>query len=318
MSTTSDQFSTADIPRDRYQRPLVVPPGGGKRVPYRRTTTFVGALEDTYNLQLWKQRQVAIGMGQRPDLVLAASAADPDDRERLNEIVDKATEHATAAATTGTSLHSLTERLDRGQKLGRVPEPYGADLKAYEKVTRSIEWVGIESFRVLDGWKVAGTADRIGRINDALVVAEIKTGSIDYPAKFAMQLACYARSLPYDIDTDTRGPAQLDLNLDYALIIHLPAGEGRCQLYRVDIAKGWAGCLLAKQVWDWRSTKGLLELTDDTTGITPTLIDLAAAADSDEQLRDLWRQAKAENAVTDEFVAVCEARHKQLQEESNP
>jgi PD-(D/E)XK nuclease superfamily len=308
----SDQFTQTEIPRDHYGRPLVVPPGGGKRVPYRRTTTFVGALEDTYALQLWKQRQVAIGMGQRSDLVLAAAAIDPADKNRLNEIVAKATEHATAPATTGTSLHALTERLDRGQKLGTVPEPYGADLKAYEEATAGIEWTDVETFRVLDGWKVAGTADRVGRIGDTLVIADIKTGKIDYPLKFAMQLAVYARSLPYNIGSDTRGAHQPDLSLDYGVIVHLPAGEGRCRLHRVDIAKGWDACLLAHQVWGWRSAKGLLQLLDTADGIAPTLIDLAAAADSAEELRELWRKAKQDNALTEEFLAICEARHRQL------
>jgi hypothetical protein len=250
MSTTADQFTVPDIPRDRFGRPLVVPPGGGKkRVAYRRTTTFVGALEDTFALQLWKQRQVAIGMGQRPDLVLAAAATDPADKDKLDEIVRRATEHATASATNGTSLHSLTERMDRGQKLGRVPEPYPADLAAYQEATAGIEWIAIEDFRVLDAWLVAGTADRIGRVDGALVVADIKTGSIDYPHKMAMQLACYAHSLPYDIGTDTRGVAQ-ELDLKHGLISHLPAGEGRCDLYRIDLDKGWQACLLAAQVWE--------------------------------------------------------------------
>jgi hypothetical protein len=302
----------SEIPRDRYGRPLVMPPEGAKRVPYRRTTTFAGALDDTYGLQLWKQRMVTVGLAQRPDLVLAAAAADPTDKTRLDEIVAKATEHATAPATTGTSLHTLTERLDRGQKLGKVPDPYGDDLKAYEKATAGIEWTEIETFRVLDGWQVAGTADRIGRIGDTLVVADLKTGSIDYPHKMAMQLAVYARSLPYDIATDTRGEAQTDLSLDHGLIIHLPAGEGRCQLYRVDIAKGWAACLIAKQVWDWRATSGLLELVDPAAGIAPTLVDLAAGADSAEQLRALWVQAKRDGAITEDFLAVCEERHRQL------
>jgi hypothetical protein len=310
--STAQIAAPTDIARDRFGRPLVIPPGGAPRVAYRRTTTFVGALEDQAGLTRWKLRMLAIGISQRPDLVLAAASADPADKKQLDEIVDRATEHATAAATTGTSLHALTERLDRGQKLGHVPAPYGDDLKAYGAATASIEWVDVETFRVLDGWKVAGTADRIGRINGALVVADIKTGSIDYPAKFAMQLACYARSLPYDIATDTRGPAQ-GLNLDYGLIVHLPAGEGRCQLYRVDIAKGWEACLLAKKVWDWRSTKGLLELADETTPLTPTFVDRAAAADSVGELRDLWREAKREGVADDEFVAVCRARKKQLE-----
>jgi hypothetical protein len=311
---STDQITApTDIARDRFGRPLVIPPGGGPRVAYRRTTTFGGVLDDQSGLTRWKQRMLAIGISQRPDLVLAAASADPADKKQLDEIVDKATEHATAAATTGTSLHALTERLDRGQKLGHVPAPYGDDLKAYEAATSGIEWVDVETFRVLDGWKVAGTADRIGRINGALVVADIKTGSIDYAAKFAMQLACYARSLPYDIATDTRGPAQTELNLDYGLIVHLPAGQGHCALYRVDLAKGWAGCLLAHQVWEWRGTKGLLELTDETNGIEPTFVDRAAAADSVEELRELWREATRDGAVTEEFLAVGHARKKQLE-----
>jgi hypothetical protein len=303
-----------DISRDRYGRPLVIPPDGGPRVPYRRTTTFVGALEDTCGLQLWKMRQVAVGLGQRDDLVLAAAATDPEDKDRLDEIAEKATEHAlaSAAATTGTSLHALTERLDRGQKLGRIPKPFDVDLKAYEKVTAGIEWTDVETFRVLDGWRVAGTADRVGRINGALVVADIKTGSVDYPHKMAMQLACYARSLPYDIATDTRGSAQPGLNLHYGIIIHLPAGEGRCQLHRIDIAKGWDACLLAKKVWDWRAVKGLLEPVDETTNLTPSFVDLARAASSIDELRGVWRQAKDAAALTPDFLASCEERRAQF------
>jgi hypothetical protein len=308
----TEQFATADIRRDRFGRPLVVPPGGGPRVAYRRTTTFVGALEDTYALQQWKQRQVAIGLGQRPDLVLAAAATDPEDKDRLNEIVEKATEHATASATTGTSLHTLAERLDRGQKLGAVPEPYPADLEAYEKATAAIEWTDIETFRVLDAWRVAGTPDRVGRINGELVVADIKTGSVDYPHKMAMQLAVYARSLPYSVSTDARGPAQTGLNLNYGIIIHLPAGEGRCRLHRINIAKGWDACLLAKRVWDWRAVKGLLEPVDEISDLAPTLVDLAHGAATIEDLREVWRQAKHADALTPDFLAACEERRAQF------
>jgi hypothetical protein len=46
-----------DIARDHYGRPLITPLGGGKPVGYTRTTTYVSALEDTYNLEQWKCRQ---------------------------------------------------------------------------------------------------------------------------------------------------------------------------------------------------------------------------------------------------------------------
>jgi hypothetical protein len=203
---TAAELVNTEIPRDRWGRPLILPPGETKRVAYRRCTTFVGCLEDTYNLMNWKNRQVAYGMGQRKDLVLAAAAADPDDKRKLNEIAEKATEHAMASASATTALHALTERIDRGQPLGFVPAEYEADIAAYREATKSIEFSGIESFRVHDEWRVAGTADRIGKDRRGRIrIYDIKTGSIDYPHKMAMQLAMYARSVPYDIESDQRG-----------------------------------------------------------------------------------------------------------------
>jgi predicted RecB family endonuclease len=117
-----DTPSSADeeIPRDRYGRPLVVPPGGGRPTAYTRCTRYVGVMEDLYNLHRWDERNVALGLADRPDLVLAVSAH-RDDKEKLNQIVSDAKEaaKAKAAAEIGTSLHKLTERLDRGQRTRR-------------------------------------------------------------------------------------------------------------------------------------------------------------------------------------------------------
>lgn len=325
MTTATDLVNT-EIPRDRYGRPMVMAAVGTKRVSYRRTTTFVGCLEDTYNLMAWKNRQVAIGLGQRPDLVLAAASSDPDDKKRFNEITEKACEHAlsSASATTGTSLHALTERLDRGQKLGHVPDPYGADLKAYEKATTGIEFTSIEAFRVHDEWKVAGTTDRVGYYNGRLTIMDIKTGSIDFPHKMAMQLAMYARSTPYDIGTDKRGtdPAPIDLNT--GIIIHLPAGQGVCDLYEIDIAKGWGACLIAQQVWAWRGEKHLTHKVDQERETVweksnaPTRlgdsgwVQLATIAATVDRLRDLWKQAAQAGALTEDFRAAARKRSEQL------
>ncbi len=165
---------------------------------------------------------------------------------------------------------------------------------------------------MLDRWKVAGTADRIGLYRGQLTVADIKTGKIDYPGKFAAQIAGYARSLPYDTVTDTRGAADLGLDLQHGLVIHLPAGEGRCDLYLVDIEKGWAACQLAQQVWAWRATKGLLK------PVTPIdFIDLARTAGSVEDLRELWREAKRHNAITDDFLTACEKRRREFGDENS-
>lgn len=312
---TTVEWHNAEIPRDRFGRPMILPPTGRskKRIPYRRTTTFVGCMDDMNGLMKWGARQVAYGMGQRNDLVLAAAAADPADKKTLHDIAEKAKEAAksSAAADIGTALHSFTERLDRGQPLGHVPAEYQADLDAYQQATAGIKWVGIETFRVHDDWQVAGTADRIGRFpwSDRLKIADIKTGSIDYPHKMAMQLAMYARMTPYDITTDKRGADPGEIDLNYGVIIHLPAGQGRCDLYEIDIAKGWGACLVARSVWAWRGTKDLTRpMTLEQPPAPPTWESLALAAATVDEVRAVWTRAAECRQLTDDLKDLLSQR----------
>lgn len=316
----ADQFTQAEIPRDRWGRPMIMPAKGTKRIPYRRTTTYVGCLDDMNGLMKWQARQVAYGMGQRNDLVLAAAAARPDDKKILGEIAEKAKDAAksSAAADIGTALHSFTERIDRGEPLGNVPAEYRADLDAYKRATEAIEWVGIETFRVHDEWQVAGTADRIGRFpfSDRLVIADIKTGSIDYPHKMAMQLAMYARMTPYDIATDKRTTDPGDIDLNRGVIIHLPAGKGECTLYEIDLAKGWGACLIARKVWDWRGVKDLTTpIADPAAGqpAPPTWESLALAATTASELRVIWKRAQELGELTTELKTLLMQRHAALE-----
>ena len=320
MTSSAAQWENAEIPRDRWGRPMILPIKGTKRVAYRRATTFVGCLDDTNGLMKWMSRQVAYGMGQRKDLVLAAAAADPADKKKIGEIADKAAEHAKGvagdAAETGTALHSLTERIDRGGPLGVIPQEYQADIDAYQKATEAIKYLGIETFRVHDDWKVAGTADRIGIFKGRPMIMDIKTGSVDYPHKMAMQLAMYAHSVPYDIATDRRGVDLEPVDQNYGIIIHLPAGQGRCDLYEIDIAKGWGACLIARQVWDWRGRKDLTSLVDPA-GIVPapaTWESLILGADSKDRLRELWRRAAELGELTPELKAAAKVRSEELGE----
>ena len=296
---------TPDIDRDRYGRPMIVPPGGGKKVAYRRCTTFVGVLEDTYNLSRWQQRNVALGLADRPDLLLSV-AAHRDDKDKLNRICEDAAEAAksSAAATTGTAVHALTEIVDRGLDLPVIPDGAAADLAAYRKATAGIEWLAIETGIVVDDLKVHGTPDRIGRLPDGrVVVLDLKTGSVDFGmGKIAQQLAMYSRGVFYDHVGARRTPMPDGLDQDVAVVIHLPAGSGRCELLEVDIAAGWEGVQIAAQVWAWRSRKGLsrpLATGFDLLG----LIDLAATPDD---VRALWGAHK--DAWTEAHTAAAKAR----------
>lgn len=262
------------LQRDGKGRPYVVPPEGGKRKAYARCTTFVGCLEDQYTVHLWQQRMTAIGLVDRPDLLLSVAAA-RDDRDALNDLVEMAREAAGAnsAARKGTALHGLCEQCDMGFE-PVVPAAYQADIAAYRRATRMFEMMSIEEFCVLDKWGgVGGTPDRVIKFMDRYYIGDIKTGSIEFGMlKFAMQFAVYAHSVPYDwrrtpgkdvqstpLDAAMlRGEWPGEIDKTRALLIHLPQGEGRCDVYWVDISEGWEAVKVAAAVRAWRNRKNLI------------------------------------------------------------
>jgi hypothetical protein len=339
MSSKTEQFTNIEIPRHPvWGGPLVMPADhtnkpGNRRCKlcgrkwtsvkcqceyYKRTTTFIDVLQDETTLKAWDRRMVAYGMGQRPDLVMGAAALDPTqdtDKKPLQQIADAAKEFAgaSAAAKVGTSLHTFTQWMDEGKTLGHVPEAYRDDLKAYELCTKEIEWTNIESFRVHDGWKVAGTTDRIGWYRGRLTIFDVKTGSLYFKPGPAMQLAMYANSTPYDIGTDTRHSDVAELRLDVGYIIKLPAGQGKCELLPVNIENGWRACQLAKKVWEVRKapdTDWMLERDKAAEAY-----EMCSRAGSLKECKLLWRNAKTDGWLTPAIKRVLTERAKFLTEQ---
>jgi hypothetical protein len=245
-----------DAQRDHFGRPLVIPPEGGKPVAYRRCTTFIDVLGDRTALEKWKQRQVAVGLTKRNDLMMRAAAA--PDKKTLDYVCEEALKAAgsDASANIGTAVHALTERIDRGET-PEIPAGFEKDIQAYLTAVKPLTMKAIEVFVVHDRLKVGGTFDRIVEWEGKQYVADLKTGSISFDgAKIAMQLSIYANSQIYDVATGTR--TRLEVDLHKGLVIHLPQGEGKCSLHWADIHAGFDGVRLAEQVWKWRSTKTLL------------------------------------------------------------
>lgn len=269
------------IPRDRWGRPLVVPPGGGKKTAYTRCTTYVDCLDDKFGLQKWMMRMTALGLASRPDLLLSVQAH-KDDKNELDKLCESAKEAAaaSAAATTGTALHALTELVDRGEELPVLPAEAKADLEAYREATKDLTAVFIEQFCVQDTLKIGGTPDRVVEYQGKRYIADLKTGSIEYGAlKIAMQLAVYARSHTYDVGSHKRSPHGADLQR--GLIIHLPAGQAHCRLVWVDLVAGWNAVMVARDVRHQRNLK-FTDLTrpfEDGAGFGSQPSDEVAAAD---------------------------------------
>jgi hypothetical protein len=149
-------------------------------VDRRRVSKLIKKVEgDTYNLDLWKLRQVAEGLAQRDDLILAVKAMgrppaegwSKDEKKLINGIAETAMEVAKTGkgdgAKIGTAIHTLTERVDRGEDVEAVaaglPAEAAATVRAYEALRRLNGWrtVEIERTVALDELEVAGTFDRI-------------------------------------------------------------------------------------------------------------------------------------------------------------
>lgn len=190
----------------------------------------------------------------------------------------------------GTDLHALTERLDRGEfkltdkgdddaamliETGQATHADIADLRAYDAKMRElgIEHFAIEKRIVIDNVNalgvggaegdaplgIAGTLDRgsyykfPGMGRRTRVVGDIKTGKIEWsPGKIGMQLDIYARGKGYDASKPEERE-DLKLSKTKALLIHLPAGEARCEVYAVDLDLANKGTRLAREVRAWRN-----------------------------------------------------------------
>lgn len=278
------------IPRDRWGRPMVVPPNGGKPVAYQRCTSYIDVIDDKFNLQQWMQRMVAIGLASRPELMLSVQAH-LDDKNTLNKICSEAREAASssAAATTGTALHALTELIDRGEALPVLPDSAKADLDAYRLATSDLKHLFIEQFCVLDTMKIGGTPDRIVEYDGQRYIADLKTGSIEWGTlKIAMQLAIYSRSQTYDVASHKRSLHEADMSR--GIVIHVPAGEGTATLHWVDLEQGWFAVQTAKDVREKRSLK-FKDLTEPFGPVKRVSLRL--------QKRDDNRLADAIRACTD-------------------
>jgi len=264
--TTADLWDALDhadkIPRDRYGRPIIPPASGGKPKPYTRVTTLAETLDDRYNLEKWKQRQVAVGLMLRRDL-LNLVAAQKDDKQALDKTCDEAISAASggAAANTGTALHALTEQLHKGADHTLIPEHLRDDIAAYQACLErhSITVVEVEQFVVCEALEVAGTLDRVMRVNGQLCIGDLKTGAgaVDYGlAGIAIQLACYAHA------ETSWSPAEGHkerpfINGSRAYVLHLIPGSGHCELVEVDIVVGYEAAQRARWVREYRKRKDL-------------------------------------------------------------
>lgn len=254
-----------------YEDYRIVPVGGGKPVRHARATTIAGVLDDREALEKWGKRMVATGLAARPDLMALVAVTPPSEKRKLNDICADATEAAKAShgANMGNALHTLTERVDAGERV-IVPPGLQRDLDAYQATLRAhgIKILPDYIERVCVNGKldepIAGTTDRIVEWRGELVVLDVKSAaSMDFAwRKTAIQLSIYANADSlYDRDTETHEPMP-DVRKDVGIVMHLPAGRGECVAYTVDLVAGWDAAAQSVAVRAWRKRRDLASRMD--------------------------------------------------------
>lgn len=232
----------------------------------KSVTAVAKIAPDSYALEQWRKRQVAIGLTLEPRLVERV-AVDPDNREAVDGVCEDAMRAAGAhhAADRGTQRHRASEIFDTDGQL--LTAQQRADAQAWQ---RTIEQHGVEilpeyveGFAVWPDHAVSGRFDRIARWRGRSVILDLKSGenAVKYPQGTAVQLALYARAPMISASVSTTGdkttitdwrqpPADLDLSTALVVLLNdeLDIGE----LYEIDIQHGWTGAQLALDLVDWR------------------------------------------------------------------
>lgn len=259
MPTVLDTPHGTDIhvapQRDRYGRYLIPDPDTGELTPWTRATTVAKTLDDAHNLTEWAKRTVAVGIATKPSLAAGIIAAQ-DDRKQLDLLVEQAMEAAggNERRELGTNLHRILELVDTGRKnAADVPEPWRTDVLAYQA---ALEEAGLtvvpelcEVILLNQPLGIAGTCDRIYRDRHGrLVIGDLKTGRFISWLAFAGQFAIYATAThTWDPATGTLALAPA-VHQDHALMVHLPAGEGTCNIEALSVPVGMDAVLMALEV----------------------------------------------------------------------
>ncbi len=103
-----------------------------------------------------------------------------------------------AAAVKGTAVHAATEALDKAGT-AEIEEEYSGYLEAYAKFLREheVRWELVEHPDWHEGDRYAGTIDRYGLIDGALVLVDLKTVYTVHKVLYGASLNLYRRILEH-------------------------------------------------------------------------------------------------------------------------
>jgi hypothetical protein len=300
--------------RDRWGRYLLPDPVTGEERAWTRATTLANTLSDPWGLVDWKLRMAVKGVATRDDLRALAAALPLDTgKKQLNEVAQDAIEYAggSSGRNMGTALHEWTAQWDRDEA-PEVPPPWDRDLMAYDAALgrHGIKvWPdAVEQIVCLPDLGVAGTLDRIVHWPPEGYIADVKTGAdLSYSwLEIAVQLALYANAPWIWNERAEEWEAKGAVNTTQGLVMHLPVGQARCDLFWVDLEIGWEAVTLAVDVREWRKRKDISRpFGVDLLGRSPVqpVLDLAGEGNGAPAAHDSSRDKHSSPAETSPAAA---------------
>lgn len=232
----------------------------------KSVTAVAKIAPDSFALEQWRKRQVAIGLTLDKRLIERV-AVDVDNKEAVDIVCEAAMEVAGAhhAAHRGTQRHRASELSDLGERL--LTEQQQQDAAAWQ---RTLDAYGIEilpnfveGFAIWPEQVVVGRFDRIARYQGRLVVVDLKSGenAVKYPQSTAVQMSLYANAPLISVSAVTVGdrstvtqwappPADLDLKTGYVVLLGDGMDVGK--LYEINIEYGLEGARHALSLVQWR------------------------------------------------------------------
>lgn len=310
---------------------------GGYRA--KSVTAVAKIATDTWGLDQWKLRQVAVGLTMDRRFgtghLIENIACDLEDRTKIQEACDAAMNLADTkkAADRGTQMHRVLELvlLDQTHRLLTEQQERDAVL-----LRRTLDRYGLtpcdglcEQFVAWPTYRVTGRFDAVmERPDGSVILVDLKSGTraIEYPQSVAVQLALYARShhvsaVIEDIAdkvtvTEWRCmPRALDLDRGYVLLVEPNAEVGT--LHEVDIAHGWEAAQACLELVKWRKKKDFVreippwrEGIDDVGAFAKMAVANASTVD---ELRELWRINAESGELTEGLKGLINQRVAALQ-----
>ncbi|MBM0277237.1 PD-(D/E)XK nuclease family protein [Micromonospora tarensis] len=269
----------------------------------KSVTAVAKIVPDSYALEQWRKRQVAIGMTLEPRLAERV-AVDLDNRETVDRVCEDAMQVAGAhhAANRGTQRHRASELADLGGKL--LTEQQRADAAAWQRTLEryeiEIDPTFVEGFAIWPEHGVVGRYDRLARVRGRRRVVDLKSGenAVRYPQGTAVQLSLYGRAPLISAGIEVAGdrstvtewmPPPADLDLSIGNVVLLGDGMDVGELWDIDIEHGWAGAQLGLSIVDWRKAQRYGAELSRRVEPTTNLIDLINRAGDEPELDRIWQ-----------------------------